>query len=99
MNNKNTCVCVLSMTKYLGMVRTQHNPATEAITQVYGSYTEAEADYIREGSPQRHNQDLRMRKRENVRLIYTWKKKKRWEVTQNLLRKPFNLNVNVCIFV
>ena len=81
-------MCVLSMIKYLGMVRTQHDPATEAITQVYGSYTEAEADYIREGTPQRHNQDLRMRKRENVRLIYTWKNKKVASDAKSL-RKPF----------
>lgn len=54
------CVCIC----YLGMIGAQHNPPTEAVSQINCCCTAAEADHIRKSSPERHNQDLWGKERE-----------------------------------
>lgn len=43
---------------YLDMVRTQDDPATEAVAKIDDGHTAAEPDYIRERCPKSHDQDL-----------------------------------------
>jgi len=40
------------------MVWSQHDPSTEAVAQVDDSHAAAEADDVREGHPQRDDEDL-----------------------------------------
>lgn len=51
-------VCVCVSVHYLGMIRPQDNPSAEAVSQIYGGRAATEADDVREGGSERHNQDL-----------------------------------------
>lgn len=45
------------------MVRSQHDPAAEAVAQIDDSDTAAEANYIRKRCPKCHDQDLQTAQR------------------------------------
>lgn len=52
------CSFIVVRVQYLCMIRPQHDPSTEAISQINGRRAAAEADDVRKSSSQRHNQDL-----------------------------------------
>lgn len=55
----------LQVWPYLDMVWSQDDPATEAVAQIDDGHTAAEPNNVRKGCSERHNQDLRGRKRIN----------------------------------
>lgn len=49
---------VISSDTHLDMIRSQNDPATEAVAQIDDSHTAAEANDTGEGGSERHDQDL-----------------------------------------
>lgn len=78
---------------YLGVIRPQHDPATEAVPHVNGGGTAAEADHVGKRSSEGHDQDLSdaERAREGARCH-------RWTLHGNNQGERDQLHLCACLY-